>query len=132
MKKIYKFLLVCCLPVMVLSTKQADDQSWIRINLLGYKPANPKIAIWCSKADKPIKTFQLVDAKTKKFVFTGSAGKALGAYGPFTQTYRLNFSKVKKPGTYYLQAGGVKSPEFEIGENVYKGTADFGLRYLRQ
>ena len=132
MKKIYKIVLAFCLPVAMLSLRQADDQSWIRINLLGYRPSNPKIAIWCSKEDKPIKTFQLVDAKSKKFVFTGSAGKAFGAYGPFTQTYRLNFSKFKKPGTYYLQAGGAKSPEFEIGEDVYKGTADFGLRYLRQ
>ena len=132
MKKMYKFVLAFLLPVVILSLRQADDQSWIRINLLGYRPSNPKIAIWCSKEDKPIKTFQLVDAKTKKFVFTGSAGKTFGAYGPFTQTYRLNFSKFKKPGTYYLQAGGAKSPEFEIDEKVYKGTADFGLRYLRQ
>ncbi|HKH62906.1 MAG TPA: glycoside hydrolase family 9 protein [Flavitalea sp.] len=132
MNKIYKLVFVFFLPVVILSTKQSDEQSWIRINLLGYKPANSKVAVWCSKADQPIKTFQLVDAKTKKFVFTASAGKPFGAYGPFTQTYRLNFSKFKKQGRYYLQAGGAKSPEFEIGENVYKGTADFGLRYLRQ
>lgn len=127
-----KLLLVFILPVIIVATKQADDQSWIRINLLGYKPANSKVAIWCSKEDKPIKTFQLVDAKTKKFVFTATAGKAFGAYGPFTQTYRLNFSRFNRPGRYYLQAGDTKSPEFEIGEEVYKGTADFGLRYLRQ
>jgi hypothetical protein len=132
MNKMYYGLFVFLLSVLILSTKQSDEQSWIRINLLGYKPTNSKVAIWCSKEDKPIKTFQLVDAKTKKFVFTASAGKPFGAYGPFTQTYRLNFSKFKKPGKYYLQAGGAKSPEFEIGENVYKGTADFGLRYLRQ
>ena len=132
MNRLYLLLLAMILPVAILSSKQSDEQSWIRINLIGYKPANSKVAIWCSKEDKPIKTFQLVDAKTKKFVFTASAGKPFGAYGPFTQTYRLNFSKFKKPGTYYLQAGGVKSPKFEIGEDVYNGAADFGLKYLRQ
>jgi peptidoglycan/xylan/chitin deacetylase (PgdA/CDA1 family) len=91
-----------------------------------------KVAVWCSKDSTAIKTFQLVDAATKKFVFTASAGKNFGAYGPFKQTYRLNFSSFKKPGRYYLQAGGVKSPEFEIGIDVYKGTADFCLRYMRQ
>ncbi|MGB5028854.1 MAG: glycoside hydrolase family 9 protein, partial [Chitinophagaceae bacterium] len=60
------------------------------------------------------------------------AGKAFGAYGPFKQTYRLNFSHFKKPGRYYLLAGNVKSPEFEIGDDVYKGAADFCLRYMRQ
>ena len=68
----------------------------------------------------------------RKLFIPQNAGKAFGAYGPFKQTYRLNFSSFKKPGRYYLQAGGVKSPEFEIGEDVYKGAADFCLRYMRQ
>jgi hypothetical protein len=112
--------------------KQDEPRSWIRINLLGYQPNNVKVAIWCSKDSSQIKTFQLVDAATKKFVFNGTVGKAFGSYGPFKQTYRLNFSSFKKPGRYYLQSGGAKSPEFEIGESVYKGAADFCLRYMRQ
>lgn len=76
--------------------------------------------------------FYLVDAKTKKKVFTAPAGKSFGSYGPFVQTHRLDFSAYKKPGKYYLQTEGVRSPEFEIGENVYKGTADFCLRYMQQ
>lgn len=114
------------------SQKKAEENSWIRINVLGYQPNGVKVAVWCSKGDQPIKTFQLIDANTKKIAFNGSAGKAFGAYGPFTQTYRLNFSSFKKTGKYYLQSGGVKSPVFEIGEDVYKGSADFCLRYMRQ
>jgi hypothetical protein len=133
MGKISTAFFILVLTIIILAAnRKADDQSWIRINMLGYKPDNVKIAIWCSKDGKALKTFQLVDAKTKKFVFTGSAGKAFGAYGPFSQTYRLNFSKFRKPGRYYLQSGTIKSPEFEIGEEVYKGTADFCLRYMRQ
>jgi peptidoglycan/xylan/chitin deacetylase (PgdA/CDA1 family) len=109
-----------------------DETSWIRINLLGYKPASTKVAVWCSKENKAIKTFQVIDAATKKIAFNGSAGKAFGGYGPFTETYRLNFSSFKKPGSYYLQAGGAKSPVFQIGEDAYKGSADFCLRYMRQ
>jgi hypothetical protein len=74
----------------------------------------------------------LVDANTRKTVFTGKAGKSFGAYGPFEQTFRLNFTSFNKPGSYYLQAGDTRSPEFEIGNNVYKGAADFCLRYMRQ
>jgi hypothetical protein len=90
------------------------------------------VAVWCSKEVKGINNWQLADAKTNNVVFTGSAGKPFGAYGPFKQTYRLNFSAFKKPGRYYLQAGGAKSPVFEIGNDVYKGAADFCLRYMRQ
>lgn len=120
------------LIVFAFTPKQIDTKSWIRINLLGYPPGAVKIAVWCSREKTVVKTFQLVDAATKKFVFSAGTGKALGAYGPFSQTYRLDFSKFSKPGRYYLQAGGVKSPEFEIGETVYKGAADFCLRYMRQ
>ena len=60
------------------------------------------------------------------------AGKAFGAYGPFVQTYRLNFSSIQKARQILFKAGEVKSPEFTIGENVYKGAADFCLRYMRQ
>lgn len=131
MKKNLFFLL---LPCMIISSffKKEENSSWIRINLLGYKPGSVKLAVWCSKESKTVKTFQLIDASTKKIAFNGSAGKPLGAYGPFTETYRLNFSTFKKPGSYYLQAGGAKSPVFQIGEDVYKGSADFCLRYMRQ
>lgn len=111
-----------------MSYKPADKASWIRINQLGYQPNGVKVAVWCSKENSAIKTFQLIDAATKRIAFSASAGKPFGNYGPFTQTYRLNFSSFKKPGKYYLQAGGAKSPEFEISADVYKGTADFCLR----
>ncbi|HVG40153.1 MAG TPA: glycoside hydrolase family 9 protein, partial [Chitinophagaceae bacterium] len=76
--------------------------------------------------------FQLIDSATGKAVFTNNAGKAFGAYGPFTQTYRLNFSAFKKEGTYYLKSGTATSPAFKISAAVYNGAADFCLRYMRQ
>lgn len=118
--------------VFSFSSTNAQIQSWIRINQLGYTPSGIKVAVWCSKSVSILKSFQLVDATTKEFVFSGKAGKPFGAYGSFTQSYRLNFSSFNKPGKYYLQAGGVKSPTFEISSNVYNGAADFCLRYMRQ
>ncbi|MEP6594336.1 MAG: glycoside hydrolase family 9 protein [Ginsengibacter sp.] len=112
--------------------KNNDNASWIRINQFGYTPQGIKVAVWCSKEKLIIDTWQLVDVNTHKRVFTEKACKAFGAYGPFTQTFRLNFTPFNKPGKYYLQAGNTKSPEFEIGKDVYKGAADFCLRYMRQ
>jgi peptidoglycan/xylan/chitin deacetylase (PgdA/CDA1 family) len=126
-----KWLLIILLPVLSFSPKQ-KTQSWIRINQLGYTPDGVKVAVWCSKKDIGISNWELVEAVSKKIVFSGKAGKFFGVYGPFKQTCRLNFSSFKKPGRYYLQARGARSPEFEIGDSVYKGTADFCLRYMRQ
>jgi hypothetical protein len=109
-----------------------QTKSWIRINQLGYTPEGIKVAVFCSKENEEIQTFQLVNASTGKVDFSSKAGKAFGAYGPFTRSYRFNFSLFDKPGHYFLMAGQTKSPEFEIGKNVYKGAADFCLRYMRQ
>lgn len=126
-----KWLVILLLPFFSF-VKNENPKGWIRINQLGYTPQGVKVAVWCSKDSFAVDRWQLIDAKTKKIASSGMTGKSFGAYGPFKQTYRLNFSSFKKTGRYYLQAGGVKSPEFEIGEQVYKGTADFCLRYMRQ
>src|SRR5678815_1153984 len=88
--------------------KQQQQTSWIRINLLGYTLKGIKVAVWCSKEQLAIDNWQLVEAATNKTVYSGKAGKAFGAYGPFTQTARLNFSSFAKPGKYYLQAGNAR------------------------
>ncbi|MBX3240796.1 MAG: glycoside hydrolase family 9 protein [Chitinophagaceae bacterium] len=110
----------------------SGNESWIRINQLGYTPDGIKVAVWCSKSSATVRSWKLIEVVSGKTIASGKAGKAFGAYGPFRQTARINFSKVTRPGRYYLQAGNTRSPEFEIGQDVYKGSADFCLRYMRQ
>ncbi|MBI2730843.1 MAG: glycoside hydrolase family 9 protein [Sphingobacteriales bacterium] len=128
MKHLLFFLLVSAMGFI----KKPVETSWIRVNLLGYKPSGIKVAVWCSKEKLAVDSWQLTDVSTGKVVFTGIFLKSFGAYGPFTETYRINFSSFKKPGRYYFKAGNTISPEFSINENVYDGAADFCLRYMRQ
>ena len=132
MKRLYFLLPLALLFIGWISTQRTNSISWIRINQLGYLPQGTKAAVWASKENQSIAAFHLVDVSTGKKVFTGKAGTAFGAYGPFQQSYRLNFSAFKKPGRYYLEAGQARSPEFVISDTAYKGTADFCLRYMRQ
>lgn len=111
---------------------QTPTNSWIRVNLLGYPTRFIKVAVWCSKEKTTIQYFELVDASTKAVVFKNSTGKEFGAYGPFTTTYRLNFSGFQKPGKYFLRTGKTESPVFVISDTVYRSAADFCLRYMRQ
>ncbi len=113
-------------------TTYNEPQTWIRINLLGYTPSGLKVAVCCTKESFSIDQWSLVDAKSGQVVFTAYQPKAFGAYGPFSNSWRLDFSSFKKTGKYYLQAGAIKSPEFIIADDVYKGAADFCLRYMRQ
>jgi peptidoglycan/xylan/chitin deacetylase (PgdA/CDA1 family) len=107
-------------------------QPCIRINLLGYQPDGPKTAVWCSGKDQIIASFYITEVTTGKVMFKGNTGPAYGAYGPFAQSYRLIFSQFRLPGRYTIRAGEAISPEFTIGNDVYKGAADFCLRYMRQ
>jgi hypothetical protein len=126
-------LLLGLLMVLSLAGKKGEEQiAWIRINQLGYKPDGIKVAVWCSKRDQVVKNFMLIDSATGEQQYTAGAGRSFGAYGPFVQTCRLDFSGFKKPGTYYLDVNGIHSPYFRIAKDVYKGTADFCLRYMRQ
>ncbi|HEY4155567.1 MAG TPA: glycoside hydrolase family 9 protein, partial [Puia sp.] len=129
-----KFYLACFLSVLLLSSHTAEKEtsSWIRINQLGYTPSGIKVAVWCSREMEQIKNFSVMDSASGKRLFKGRTGRAFGAYGPFAQTYRLNFSSFNKPGTYCVMAGGVRSAYFRIGTDVYEGSADFCLRYMRQ
>lgn len=124
--------LLTVLLVVALAQPTLAQQAWIRINQLGYTPQGLKNAVWASKDVDRLGTFTLVNADSDEVVFTGKAGKRFGAYGPFAQTYRLDFSAYQKTGSYYLEADGVRSPVFRIGDDVYAGAADFALRYMRQ
>ncbi|HSK13119.1 MAG TPA: glycoside hydrolase family 9 protein [Phnomibacter sp.] len=110
----------------------ALSQTVIRINQLGYTPAGVKVAVLGSKQPLGATVFQLVELPSGKVVLESSAGNDMGAYGPFASTYRLHFSGFDRPGRYVLRAGAVQSPVFRIDHDVYKGAADFCLRYMRQ
>ncbi|RYY10324.1 MAG: cellulase, partial [Chitinophagaceae bacterium] len=128
-----KILFVAAICVSLLAFKNsAEPEAWVRINLLGYKPSGVKVAVWCSKGGTVITDFTIVDVLSGKTVYTSKQVKKFGAYGPFSNTSRLNFTDFNQPGRYVIVAGGVSSPEFTISRDVYKGAADFALRYMRQ
>lgn len=121
-----------CIFLLLLFFTTSIKAEYIRVNQLGYLPAGIKVAVWGSLTDATLQSFELLDSASGKVVFKAAAGKAFGSYGPFKQSYRLDFSSFKKPGTYQLKTGNTSSPYFRIAQNVYQGSADFCLRYLRQ
>jgi endoglucanase len=132
----YTVVLLCAMVSMVAAFafrgQRQPAPPYIRINLLGYLPDGPKTAVWCNSTDQILASFYITDVTTGKVMFKGNTGPAYGAYGPFAQSYRLIFSQFRTPGRYTLRAGEAISPEFTIGNDVYKGAADFCLRYMRQ
>jgi endoglucanase len=130
-RKIF-FLLLLGMTICMSLKSQDGGVAWIRVNQLGYLPSGVKVAVWGTKTGVVKKEFGIVDNATGLVVYSGYTGQTYGSFGPFNQTYRLDFSGFSKPGDYFVRCGDVVSPVFQIASNIYKGAADFALRYMRQ
>lgn len=113
--------------------EEKELESWIRVNQLGYQPDAIKVPVFCTLNNKiqPV-VFQLVDAVSHEVILESNDIDSLGVYGPFSGTYRFNLSNFNGAGTYYIRSENISSPTFRIADDVYDGTADFLLRYMRQ
>jgi len=127
-----KITLLIILTFIFFGFTLKNEQSWIRINQLGYLPHAIKVAVLGSKEIIKIKTFSIHDSQTKEVVYTSDIIVSKGKFGPFKSSFRLNFSDFNTEGQYYIQTGNIRSPIFSINANVYDGTADFLLKYMRQ
>jgi hypothetical protein len=103
--------------------------SVIRVNLLGYTPQAEKTSVLCSLQPRNFETFSL-ERSDGTIVYRGIA-RATGPYGPCISSYRLDFSRYRKPGTYVAVADGVASPRFRISGGAYRGIADTLLNFMR-
>jgi len=106
--------------------------AWIRINQLGYLPNAQKKAILISESSRQINQFSIHDALTNQELGLFNSGTNKGEFQSFKSTYILDFSDFKIQGAFYIKAGLIYSPTIFINKNVYLGTADFLLNYIRQ
>jgi peptidoglycan/xylan/chitin deacetylase (PgdA/CDA1 family) len=130
MKNILILLIACTLTINASGKGQKD--SWIRINQLGYRNNDIKVAVFLSTKPVTLKSFRVVDAKSGRTVMTSNEITQKEPPEPFKACLRLDFSKIKNKGQYLISAGDTESPAFIIGESVYDDAADFLLNYMRQ
>ena len=118
--------------ILVLISIAVYSRSWVRINQLGYLPKGGKVAVFLSLENIFPKYFSIHNVLTNETVFTSQKVFPYGSYGAFKSTFRLDFTDFEKQGAYYIQIDSVKSPNFKIASDVYNGSADFLLKYMRQ
>lgn len=128
MKRLITLFSLVLLSTLAFST----PSSWVRINQLGYLPSFKKVAVFMSQENAAEAQFTLQEHSTQKVVFTGRAKAANAERWGMKTTYRLDFSDFDRPGTYVVVCNGAQSPAFRIATDVYDGSADFLLHYMRQ
>lgn len=126
MKKLIGIILL----IFAFGSLQAVDV--IRINQLGYLPNSTKVAVFLSSEKVDVSTFTIHDAISEKVVFTGKVQEKNAEPWGMKTAFRLNFSAVQDEGGFFIKVGETVSPAFRINADVFDGTADFILNYLRQ
>ncbi|MCR4341283.1 MAG: glycoside hydrolase family 9 protein [Gemmatimonadaceae bacterium] len=116
---------------LFLSLVAADSNSFIRTNQVGYLPDAPKIAVICSLDSASFSSFEVRDARNRR-VLGPAPARATGSFAACRSTFRLDFTALRREGTYTLIAGGIESRPVRIGRDVYAGAADTLLYYMRQ
>jgi endoglucanase len=130
MKNVF-LLFITCITILTISCTRETDK-WIRINQLGYRTNDIKVAVFLSKKNLSLGSYKVIDVYTGKTILTFEEPVRTDPMDPFTACYRLPFTKLTRPGIYRIAAGRTVSPDFRIGDDVYDKTADFLLNYMRQ
>lgn len=133
-------LLLVSLLLLALSTNlvvtranvaAAAGQLFVRINQLGYRPTEPKIAIAFCQTSLPSQ-FNVLEASTRQIAFTGQVKPIAGRWGQFDYHAELDFSALQKPGRYFLRIGDSNLARFEIDTKIYREIPDELLEFMRQ
>ena len=126
------FILLIITTLIFATSCRSKRNEWIRINQLGYRTNDIKVAVFMSKKNLNLQSFNVVEAGTGDVVMTVKNLTKAESLEPFVSCYRLAFTEIKKSGTYRIVAGKAVSPDFRIADDVYDGTADYLLNYMRQ
>jgi len=124
--------LAALLTIAVVSSHAAAEPGvFIRLNQLGYRPADPKVAIAFATASLPAK-FEVVDAATGEVAFERESRLLNEKWAAFDRHAELDFSALQKAGKYYVRVDDVRSRTFVIDPEVYAELPDQLLEFMRQ
>jgi len=109
----------------------SDQQIFIRVNQLGYRPLDPKSGVAFSREALP-ENFAVIDSVTEKVVFDGPTKPIDSRWGQFDHHAELDFSAWQKPGKYFVRIGDATSLPFEISNSAYRDVPDELLEFMRE
>src|SRR5690554_7541049 len=73
----------------IITTVLFSQNSWIRVNQIGYLENDIKVAVFISKSDVTQKSFELVDYSTNEIVYKGTKVRNTGKTWGFDSSARL-------------------------------------------
>lgn len=104
----------------------------IRINQVGYPTVGPKQALLMSSRSGRGRRFTVIDSRGRPALH-GRLGHGRGAWSRrWPQVYGVDLSRLDRPGSYTIHAGGAHSPRFRIvAAAAYRGLVANAVRYFQ-
>lgn len=126
-------LLLGALPCLPAAGAAGPDTVFVRVNQVGYRPGDAKVAVAFS--DAPVSGGFTVVGDDGAVVFRGTLRPARAAgWGRFAHHYELDFTGLATPGRYVVRVEqtGDRSRPFTLGGDAYGRYHEDLLGFLRQ
>ena len=103
----------------------------IRVNQVGYRPSDPKVALALTDQDLDGQGFEVRHGAGSGVALSGTVGRDRGGYGRFAHVYELDFSRLAPRGSYFIRAGEADSPGFSVAEDAHAELLSKSLAFFR-
>jgi hypothetical protein len=120
-----------CLTVLAAANASVPDPTYLRVNQVGYRPGDTKVALAMTGQDLAGQAFEVRTSWGAGRAFSGKVGPDRGRYGRFAHVYELDFSALVVKGRYVVRAGGADSPEFPVADDAAAGLLAQSLVFFR-
>jgi hypothetical protein len=117
--------------VAAAQSTSTDSAAFVRVNQVGYLPDAPKVAVVCALRPVALERFTVEDERGRT-VLGPLPARRDGALGACVETWRLDFSRVRRSGRYVVRVGAYASPAVRVGPDVWRGLADTLMVFMRQ
>ena len=132
--KILYYYLYAFIILMIFHVQGSRGQAYIRINQVGYLPAESKKAVVFTN-QKISGKFSILNTENQEVAFKSQLSKIEEVgWGNFKYYYLADFSELTTPGSYQVSVNIANdtSYHFTIGENTYNGYPEDILNFMRQ
>jgi hypothetical protein len=103
----------------------------VRVNQVGYRPADPKVGLVLTSDDLGGKAFEVRATPGEALAFSGKVGRSRGRHGAFAHVYELDFSALATNGSYFVRVGNADSPAFKVAADAHAGLLAKSLAFFR-
>ncbi len=105
------------------STVKTED-IYIRASQTGFLPEDIKTALILSNTDLNERDFYILDTASGKTILKKIINSSTYSYGNFKYCFEINFSDIRKPGSYRIKIDNIESIDFRIDEKIFNPVRD--------